>query len=104
MEKWVPATKADVQEQVEHERRLTPPSVWVKRAHILCEPYATTIFHFGETEGAFVVRNSPSPVVYFDGTEDIFCTATEIDGRPVDYQAWDNGSPSIALRQAELGL
>jgi hypothetical protein len=104
MEKWVPATKADVLEQIEDEKRTTPPSVWAELAHMLCEPYATTIFRFGETEVAFVVGKSRSRVVYLDDVEYIFCTATEIDGRLVDDQAWDNGSLSVALRQAALGL
>ena len=101
MERWTPATKEQVQAEIDQVAEEAGPEIWPRYSARLVDPYAVTIDRFGRVEQAFVVARTPRRVVFFDDVEDVFGTASEVDGKLVDVAMY--GDLRIALKEAESG-
>lgn len=101
MKQWPPATIEDVRSAIAEVADHAGPNIWPRYAQKLIEPYIASIERFGEEEQVFVVAKLPTRVVYYEDIEEVFGTATEIDGRLVDCANYSD--LRLCIMEAERG-
>ncbi|WP_430416376.1 hypothetical protein [Parasphingorhabdus sp.] len=87
--KWQPATKAEVQAEIEKGWDEIDPKVCSDFEQYLVDPQPCLIDRFEKRETAYIVARGKHYVVFFDDIEETFGTAQEIDGllvRPADFE------------------